>query len=420
MHDSKHLKYRHHHRHCDPPQQPRRHGSTSLSPDNPALPNSHASSSYNKKAEITSSFSSAPIQKPTPLARRILFPGRVSPISDRPMTTQSRKQALPKSPLSPATIDSEITAAGGSFGVFYARLSLKGKNGESLVLKLASEVLTANSLVFPNLVADYCKNVSRLCMIQVSDVENLDVFRETIELMFEEDISKQLLKIGVFRAIDILEVSAGIKFYRCVSLCLNCIEAVPWTEEEEKKLRDLFDLIPHVKKDDVLAASQSCIGLLEEALCVDTCQKDVNRKKDDTPLLERISTQVDNLNWLLEILLERQLAEDFVGLWADQEKLLELHRKASPMVRYEVSRVSAIIFIAMSCRSLHYRLDVRLGFVQKWFEPMLCDFGWLRRCKKAWTCGLGGGHGPGRAYFAIEGAVRAISGMVQSFLKAWE
>ncbi|CAA0839440.1 BTB/POZ domain-containing protein [Striga hermonthica] len=460
MHDSKHLKSRHRHRHREPPQQPRRHWCCSftvppLSPDNPPLSNSHASSSCNKKAEISSSFSSPPTQKPTPLARRILSPGRVSPISDHPVTTQSipQKQALPKSPLSPATIDSEITAAEGSFGVFDARLSLKGKNGGSLVLELASEVLTANSLVFSDLVADHCKNKSGLCRIQVPDVENLDVFRETIELMFEEDISKKLLKIGVFRAIDILEVSAGIKFYRGVSSCLNYIEAVPWTEEEEKKLRDLFGKIkiddaktvdildrlltnlndnaidaqqtltkqliwsvttgtdanaknelkslvkgllckslvngqnhPDVNKEDVLAASHSCLGsltcLLEEAFGADTCQKDVKRGNDDKPLVERISTQVDNLNWLLEILLGRQIAEDFVGVWADQEKLLELHGKASPMVRYEVSRVSAIIFIAMSCGRLHCPLDMRLRVVQKWFGPMLCDFGWLRRCKK--------------------------------------
>jgi hypothetical protein len=35
----------------------------------------------------------------------------------------------------------------------------------------------------------------------------LGVFRDTIELMFEEDIAKRLLKIGAYRAIGILEVS---------------------------------------------------------------------------------------------------------------------------------------------------------------------------------------------------------------------
>lgn len=48
---------------------------------------------------------------------------------------------------------------------------------------------------------------SKMCRIEVPDVDNLGVFRDTIELMFEDNITKRLLKIGVYRAIDILEVS---------------------------------------------------------------------------------------------------------------------------------------------------------------------------------------------------------------------
>lgn len=73
-------------------------------------------------------------------------------------------------------------------------------------MELGSDVLAANSPVFADLIADYRKNLSGLCRIEVPDVDNLNLFRETIELMFEDDIQKKLLKIGVFRAIDILEV----------------------------------------------------------------------------------------------------------------------------------------------------------------------------------------------------------------------
>lgn len=91
-------------------------------------------------------------------------------------------------------------------GVYDTRLNLKGRNGGSLVLELSSEVLAANSAVFADLIADYRKTVSGLCRVEVPDVDNLNVFRETVELMFEEDIQKKLVKIGVFRVIDILEV----------------------------------------------------------------------------------------------------------------------------------------------------------------------------------------------------------------------
>ncbi|KZV20279.1 BTB/POZ domain-containing protein [Dorcoceras hygrometricum] len=117
-----------------------------------------------------------------------------------------------------------------------------GRNGESLILELVSEILAANSSIFADLITDYRKNLSGgLCRIEVPDVENLNAFLETIELMLEGDILKKLLKIGVLRAIDILEVSAGIKFARGVFSCLKYLEAVPWTEEEEGRLRGVLN-----------------------------------------------------------------------------------------------------------------------------------------------------------------------------------
>ncbi|KAL6523088.1 hypothetical protein OROHE_016383 [Orobanche hederae] len=461
MHDSTHLKPHHHdhQRRRDPPLRRRRQWccsftTPSLSPDNPALSRSHTSSSCNKKTEVPSSYSllTHQHQKPTPLARRILSPGRVSPISDDPLTSQSipQKQMLPKTPLPSAVVDSEIISPEeGNLGG-YVMLNIKGKNGGSLILELGSEALTANSLVFADLIADSRKNLSSSGRIDLPGVENLNVFRETIELIFEDDISKKLLEIGVSRAIDILEVSASIKFHRGISSCLEYLEAVPWTEEDDDKLRELFSKIninyakkkdildrlfslsnsivsqpmltkqliwsitactdtnarnelkslvkgvickssiyenncPDLNKEDVFAVCHSCLGslnsLLEEASGgTNTVQK--MRREKDKPLLECISTQVDNLNWLLDILLEHQIAEDFVEVWADQKKLLKMHENASPMVRYELSRISAMLFIAMGNRRLHCPSETRLRLLGRWFRPMLSDFGWLQRCKR--------------------------------------
>ncbi|KAI3451532.1 hypothetical protein Pfo_008197 [Paulownia fortunei] len=449
MHDSTHRKSHHHQRRREPPLHRRRHWCCSFAtpPSAPTIPPSPAPIPTPSAPTLL-----PPTQQhqKLPLARRILSPGRVSPISDHPVITQStpQSQTLPKSPLLPA--DSEISARDeGNLGSFDVRLNLKGKNGGSLILELGSEVLTANSPVFADLIADYRKNLRGLCRIEVPGVENLNVFRETIELMFEEDISKKLLKIGVFRAISILEVSAGIKFGRGISSCLKYLEAVPWTEEEEEKLRELFtklniddakttDILdrlfslnsvdsqptltkqliwsittctdanarnemkslvkgllckssvyekefPDLNKEDIFAVCDSCLGslrsLLEEASGTDTGQK-LTKTEKDKPLLERISKQVDNINWLLDILLDHQMAEEFVDLWANQEELLKMHKNASPMVRYELSRVSAMLFIAMGTRKFHCPSETRLGLLQVWFRPMLSDFGWLQRCKK--------------------------------------
>lgn len=89
-----------------------------------------------------------------------------------------------------------------------------------MALELNSEVLSSNSELFAGLITQYRKGAvgggssgSKMCRIEVPDVENLSVFREAIELMFEDDdITKRLFRIGVYRVIDVLEVSAHFLF----------------------------------------------------------------------------------------------------------------------------------------------------------------------------------------------------------------
>ncbi|KAK7410886.1 hypothetical protein VNO78_02083 [Psophocarpus tetragonolobus] len=378
--------------------------------------------------------------------RRILSPGRVSPIDSDPVAAPS---AEPRRARSPVSVPGERDV----------RMSLRGKNGACMVLEVNSGVLCANSQVFAGLIADYkngaasLNGTNKMCRIEVPEVENLGVFKETIELMFDnhDSLTKRLLNIGVFRSIDVLEVSAGIMFTKGVLSCLQYLEAVPWTEEEEEKLRSLFtrfkfdeattrDILgrlylhdsvdsssqPNVarqlvwsittcvhanarnelkslvkgllckssvyeknhldlSKEDLYSVCRSCldslISLMEEAS--DTISPERLTKKDrNKPLIERISRQIDNINWLLEIMLDGQIAEDFVNTWADQQQLVKMHNNASPMIRYELSRVSAILFVAMATRKLQCRLEARSGLLETWFRPMLLDFGWLQRCRR--------------------------------------
>lgn len=89
-------------------------------------------------------------------------------------------------------------------------------------MEVESEVLGANSEVFAGLIADCKRGVGGATM----EVENLGVFRDTIELMFEDDdrITKTLINVGVSRSIDILEV-ASYFFTFCSFLLLP---SSPW------------------------------------------------------------------------------------------------------------------------------------------------------------------------------------------------
>ncbi|GAB2287237.1 hypothetical protein Dimus_021619 [Dionaea muscipula] len=450
---------------------------------------------------VTTSFPSSPQSAKSALGlvgrigpRRILSPGRVSPIDSDPTSLPDISSPDPTSVsnMSPDPAPSKVPApegeaearddegkcsrggggggagAGGG-GLFDVRLNLKGKRGGRLALELNSGVLGENSPVFADLIDDFRrKNEGCMCRIEVPEVESLGVFRETIELMFEDDIIKRLLKIGVYRAIDVLEVSASIKFNRCIMSCLKYLEAVPWTEDEEEKMRRLFtklkfdDATTHeilarldfpdhaagpgpgrhqslsgqllwsitacenakarnelkslVKgllcrssvyekedhlnldiKEDLYSVCRCCLSslvtLFEESsssTTTTTPRSPPAGKKGGSgsgsgsgrPLVESISWQVDNITWLLELLLEHQMAEEFVDMWADQKELIRMHGLTSPLVRYELSRVSAVLFAAMGTRKLHCGTCSRSGLLHSWFSPMLSDFGWLRRCRK--------------------------------------
>ncbi|CAL9177414.1 unnamed protein product [Musa hybrid cultivar] len=399
--------------------------------------------------------------------RRILSPGRVSPIdSDAPLgplpeisdSVSIASVVAESEPERPDPVSKDRSLASenpdaenrGCFGESGSelKLSLKGKDGRCLVLELEPGILSESSELLAAMLSKSARQVPDAsgdsCKIELSGLENVDVFKETIELMYAKDAARWLIKGGVSRAIDILEVSSTIMFDRGMKSCLRYIEAVPWSENEEEKLKSLFarckfdeaisedmlarlgpqgqnnpeDLAVHLIQSVTNGTNtkarkemQSLVsGLLSKSSVYqkdpagvdkerlyDTCHSCLNSlvhlfeeasdrgivgRMETKPLIERVSKQVENLNWLLEILMEKEMAEDFVHMWANQEELIKMHGRASPMMRYELSRISASVFIALGRRKLQCHGDERFAVLRAWFEPMLWDFGWLQRCTK--------------------------------------
>ncbi|PKA57467.1 BTB/POZ domain-containing protein [Apostasia shenzhenica] len=404
--------------------------------------------------------------------RRILSPGRVSPIdSDVPvgklpesvgcsMAVEDRDAADqvlpgqdPAGSVAVAVADPVAAASDERESSLDLKLTVRDKDGRFLVMEMDSEVLCANSPYFAGLVLRSRRKVSdalKDCWeIELEGVENLGSFRETIELMYEKDKMRWFSNAGVSHAIDVLEVSYTIMFVGGIMSCLKYLEAVPWSEHEEEKLKGLFSrcsfdesvnreilarlhpqgsicsddltiqLINSVangananarkelqalvngllskssvyqkdpavlNKESLYSICTTCLNSLveifEEASNSAPLSHAIPLPKEKRPLVERVSKQVENLNWLLEILIDMQMAEDFVQLWSVQDELIRLHEITSPMVRYELSRVSANVLIAMGSGKIQCRGDLRSAVLQGWFRPLLKDFGWLQRCSK--------------------------------------
>ena len=237
-------------------------------------------------------------------------------------------------------------------------------------------------------------------------------------------------------------------FNRGIKSCLVYIEAVPWSENEEEKLKNLFarltfdeeisqDILARLRpyswksSDDLTvqliqsvtsstnngarkdmqslvngllsksSVYQDSSGLNKESLyqiCYSCLESLVDlfegaiESTDHTgqavvlrgsrPLIERVSSQTENLNWLLDILVNNDMAEEFVELWAKHDRPIRMHEQASPMIRYELSRISACVFIVLGKGKVQCRGDIRSLLFQGWFSTMLLDFGWLQRCSK--------------------------------------
>lgn len=327
------------------------------------------------------------------------------------------------------------------------RVTLKGIDGRVITLDLHSEVLILQSQYFASKLAE-CPLNEGLLSVEFCDCSNLESYQETIELMYCGNAKRRLMQgsTPAIAAIGILEVSAKILFDSGVQACLEYLEAMPWTEEEEVRLRNLLSqihldrntvqdvlgrlhlpehtgpekLLMHVVqsvtkgtdekarremkclvlrmirensiqdnefaslfKDDLYSLCYGCLDSLVK-LFMQATNKNLGNEviEDRGSLIAQIARQVDNLNWLLEILVDRQIAEDFVRIWANQLELLELYKQTSCMVRYEVSRVTAKLVMTIGKRQILSPCEVRYNLLQAWLQPLVDDFGWIQRCCK--------------------------------------
>ncbi|TVU02811.1 hypothetical protein EJB05_51659, partial [Eragrostis curvula] len=403
--------------------------------------------------------------------RRILSPGRVSPIDpDGSVPPPAPLPLPPPSPLAapvetmelvpvdpPAAAAASVAVApvlavreeGDCSGGLDLSLFLRGRDGRCVHMELDSAVLCSSSAFFSAMAPPAAGGGGGGKRIEVDGVENLEAFRAAVELMYEPDPMRLLAGSGVSRAIDALEVCSSIMFDRGIKSCLTYIEAVPWSENDEEKLKSLFArcTFDDVISQDILArlrphnsnSSEDLTVQLIESITSSTnsgarkdmqslvnsllskssvYQKDLSGLNKDSlyqicyfcmeslvhlfeeatestdhadqavvvrgtkPLVERVSCQTENLNWLLDILVNNDIAEEFVELWAKQDWLIRMHEQASPMVRYELSRISAGVFIALGKGKVQCRGNVRSLLFHGWFSSMLLDFGWLQRCPK--------------------------------------
>ncbi|RCV35069.1 hypothetical protein SETIT_7G209600v2 [Setaria italica] len=341
------------------------------------------------------------------------------------------------------------------------RLTLTSKDGLSVTLCVHRHILVAHSRFFAAKLSDRWSKQQRTLphIVEISDCDDIEVYAETLRLMYCKDLRRRLMREDVNKVLGILKVSAAIVFDAGVLSCLEYLEAAPWAEDDDEKVAALLtqlhlensgagevlkrvslELAPSavveeaevggscsgggtagggeevllrllqvvlegkdekarremkglvskmlrensnsrggaiggdLRKESLYSACNGCLSLLLEQF--------VRAAGGDHSEVSQIARQADNLHWMLDILVERQIAEEFLRTWAMQTELAEMHRKVPAIHRYEVSRVTARLFVGVGKGQILVSKEARCQLLSTWLEPFYEDFGWMRRACK--------------------------------------
>lgn len=321
------------------------------------------------------------------------------------------------------------------------KLTLSSKDGITISMNVHKQILVAHSQFFAGRLSDRGTKQQRYppYIVEIADCDDVEVYIETLRLMYCKDLKRRLMKEDVSRVLGILKISSAIGFDAGVLSCLEYLEAAPWAEDEEQKVAALLselrlegigasEVLKRVSievpartedgndNEEVLLkllhvvldgkdekARREMKGLVSKMLHENSSQNDLrkeslylacdgclqllrhhflNAANSDLQEASQIARQADNILWILDMLIDRQIAEEFLKIWASQSELSSVHSKVPAIHRYEVSRVTARLFVGIGKGQLLASKDARGLLLRTWLVPFYDDFGWMRRASK--------------------------------------
>lgn len=136
-----------------------------------------------------------------------------------------------------------------------------------------------------------------------------------------------------------------------------------------------------ISKDTLFNLCHRCLSSLILCLSEATCADE--SKQDRGVLMGEIAREADNMQWIVDILIDKKMGDEFVKLWADQKELAVLHSKIPVVYRHEISRVTAQLCIAIGRGHILVPKDTRYSLLSTWLEALYDDFGWMRRASRS-------------------------------------
>ncbi|KAL2487806.1 BTB/POZ domain-containing protein [Forsythia ovata] len=279
--------------------------------------------------------------------------------------------------------------------------------------------------------------------VEILECDDVEVYVHAVVLIYCEDLKAKLMGMEVSKILALLQVFSAFLFDDGIIACLEYLEAVPWSEKEEERVvshlnqlqldgsrtddvlqrviaepstssrvddiflklstgmlqakndkarREMKILISQLLREetvDKLEISRetlyhlchrclsSLVLCLSEATCID------ESTQDRGILMGEIAREADNIQWVVDILIDRKIGDEFVKLWAEQKELAILHSKIPTMYRHEISKITAQLCIAIGRGHILVPKDTRFSLLSTWLEALYEDFGWMRRASRA-------------------------------------
>ncbi|CAA0811940.1 BTB/POZ domain-containing protein [Striga hermonthica] len=132
-----------------------------------------------------------------------------------------------------------------------------------------------------------------------------------------------------------------------------------------------------ISKDTLYQICHRCLGSLILCLSGATSLDNESGPARGT-LMGEIAREADNMQWIVGILVDRKMGDEFVQLWADQKELAVLHSKIPTMYRHEISKITAQLCVCIGKGQVLVPTESRLDLLSTWLEALYDDFGWMR------------------------------------------
>lgn len=116
---------------------------------------------------------------------------------------------------------------------------------------------------------DDSDNLFRLNLSVPSTPGSIQSHLTVLELLYSNDFANTIDSASA--ALDLLAVALEFLFEDCIRSCVTFLEAVPWTEEEEKRVLNLIPFLSEEESKELLARvtpvkADSCEVMLEELI----------------------------------------------------------------------------------------------------------------------------------------------------------